>query len=68
MSVSFTELVKEKSLWQQTRKEVSFSGSHDRRKVIVNYFIMCLKQTKQQVCVVGLFSSRPSAAEGMGRC
>lgn len=38
------------------------SGSHDMGKVIVNYFITCLKKTKQQVCAVGLFSLTPSAA------
>lgn len=43
-----------------------FSGSHDMGKVIVNYFVMCLKQTKQQVCAVGLFSPMPSAAEEIG--
>lgn len=47
MSVSFTEPVKEKSVWQRTGKEMS--GSHDMGKVTVNYFITWLKQTKQQV-------------------
>lgn len=50
----------------RTGKEMSFSGSHDMGKVIVNYFVMCLKQTKQQVCAVGLFSPMPSAAEEIG--
>lgn len=67
MSVSFTDLVKERSFWQQTGKEVLFSGSHDTGNIIVNYFIMWLKQTKQQVCALGLFSLMPSAARGMQR-
>lgn len=46
---------------------MSFSGSHDVGKATVNYFIMYLKQTKQQVCVLGLFSPVQSAAESMGR-
>lgn len=65
MSVSFTELVKKKSFWQGTGKEAS--DSHDMGKVIVNYFIVCLKQTKQEVCAVGLLSLMPRAAGGMGR-
>lgn len=48
-------------------KEESFSGSLDVGEV-VNNALMCLKQTKQQVCVVGVISPVQSAAEGMGRC
>lgn len=45
---------------------MSFPGSHDMGKVIVNYFVMYLKQTKQQACAVELFSLMPSVAEEIG--
>lgn len=64
--VCLLNLWRRNNFGNRTGKEVSFSGSHDMGKVIVNYFVMCLKQTKQQVCAVGLFSPMPSAAEEIG--
>lgn len=64
--VCLLNLWRRNNFGNRTGKEVSFSGSHDMGKVIVNYLVMCLKQTKQQVCAVGLFSPMPSAAEEIG--
>lgn len=52
---------------KRTKVASSFSGSLDIREV-VNNGVMCLKQTKQQVCVAAVVSPVQSAAEGMGRC
>lgn len=52
---------------QRTGEASSLSGSLDMREV-VNNAVMCLEQTKQQVCVVGVFSPVQRTAEGMGRC
>lgn len=67
LNVCFLYWTCEEVILAMNRKKVSLLGIHDTGKVIVHYFIMCLKQIKQQVCVVGLFSLVPSAAEGTGR-